>query len=82
MYHIRNVCWFHLLQVGVVEVGPGEVEAPGSVSLMEEVTKVSPSVVLLLTTTKLTQRNHPSISKHILKENLTLFTIVYISIYN
>ena len=67
-YHIRNVCWFHLVQVGVVEVGPGEVETPGSVSIMEEVTKVSSSVVLLLAPTQLTQGNHPSISKHILKE--------------
>jgi hypothetical protein len=69
-YHIRNVRWFHLVHVGVVDVGPGEVEAPGRVSIMEEVTKVSPGVILLLTAAQFTQGYHPCISKHILKGKL------------
>jgi hypothetical protein len=69
-YHIRNVRWFHLVHVRVVDISPGEVEAPGCVSIMEEVAKVSPGVVLLLTATQFTQGYHPRISKNILKQKL------------
>ena len=61
-HHIRNVHWFHLVEVGVVDICPGEVEPPGCVSIMEEMAEVSSSVVLLLTTPQLTQGHHPCIS--------------------
>ena len=65
-HHIGNIRWFHLLEVRVVDVSPGEVEAPGCVSVVEEVTEVSASVELLLTGTKLTQGNDPRIGQDIL----------------
>lgn len=67
-HHIRYVCWLHLLQMLVVEVSSGEVEAPGRVSIVEQVTKVSPAVVLFLTHPQLTHRDHPGISEDVLRE--------------
>ena len=63
-----SINWLHLLQMLVVEVGSGEVEAPGCVSIMEQVAKVSPAVVLLLTHPKLTHRDHPGIGEDVLGE--------------
>ena len=60
-HHIRDIRWFHLLKVWVVEVGPSEVKAPGCVSIVKEMAKVSPTVILFVTRTQLTQRNDPGI---------------------
>ena len=64
--HVRNGCWLHLLKMRVVEVGSGEVKAPGCVSIAKEVAKVSATVILFITGPELAEGNHPGIRQDVL----------------